>query len=463
MHATRLLVLAVLLAGCPDRTISEVPVDQQKVEVVDMPAVPRRDLDILFVIDDSRSMEREQAALIANFSRVVEILESIEGGLPDIQIGVITPNLGTTALDGVAADIPGSGGCSGDGEGGRLRTLGAGGPRFLRSVDDGAGGRTTNFSGTLTDAFRQLATVGSEGCGIEQHLEAIKRATDGNPANAGFLRDGAYLAVIIIADEDDCSLAKKHLLEAHRGDSNFGFRTNLRCTMQGVTCQTPSAPFDTTTGPREDCAPSEDPASELTPIDRYVDHLLSLRPPGDIIVAGIIGNPDRFEITRNDAAGVNELASSCDASQENAHPPVRMAHFLGQFVDRSTRASICNADLSGGLVQIAALLKKTLLDPCFETLPLDVDAETPGPQYDCSVIEVRRRPGMPDEELRTLPACAANLGFPCWRIEEDPVGCRFTPIDPHLKLVVDRDGQPVADDVHLRASCVTANPAGPPL
>ena len=34
----------------------------------------------------------------------------------------------------------------------------------------------------------------------------MKRALDGsNPENEGFLRDDAFLAVIFVADEDDCS------------------------------------------------------------------------------------------------------------------------------------------------------------------------------------------------------------------------------------------------------------------
>jgi hypothetical protein len=70
----------------------------------------------------------------------------------------------------------------------------------------------------LAQAFSQLASVGTNGCGIEQHLEATKRALDGNPLNAGFVRDSAFLAVIVIADEDDCSLASSALFDGNRSD-----------------------------------------------------------------------------------------------------------------------------------------------------------------------------------------------------------------------------------------------------
>ena len=45
---------------------------------------------------------------------------------------------------------------------------------------------------------RRLASVGASGCGFEQHLEAVHRALADNPANAGFLRDDANLAVILV-------------------------------------------------------------------------------------------------------------------------------------------------------------------------------------------------------------------------------------------------------------------------
>ena len=47
------LSAAGLLAGCPDRTISEVDPLQGRVEYKDIPVNINRNIDILFVIDDS--------------------------------------------------------------------------------------------------------------------------------------------------------------------------------------------------------------------------------------------------------------------------------------------------------------------------------------------------------------------------------------------------------------------------
>jgi len=457
MRATSCLL--ALLCGCPDRMVTGVTPEQGKVETKDFPGSLQRDIDILFVIDDSMSMKEEQDSLKANFGRFIGVLESIEGGLPDVQIGVVTPNLGTTAIDGSAAATLGS--CTNTGgERGELRTLGTGGPRFLRDVARVGGGRETNYGAlTLAQAFSQLATVGSNGCGIEQHLEAAKRALDNNATNAGFVRPDAYLAVILIADEDDCSLAKSSLFD---GTTN-GDVLNFRCTQQGVACDTPATPFDMATGRRTDCHPRDDSAI-VAPVDRYVDFLKAKKTDArDVIVAGILGDPDPFVITTKPGTTQNVLDRSCTyngpTGEQFAFPAVRTADFLSQFPN-NTRTTICDADLSEGLTEIGVLLRKALIDTCFDRDLLDADPTAPGTQADCSVIEVRRHPNAPDEELRALPSCADG-GMPCWRIVDAPVECAYTTASPHLKLEIDRGGGSPEPGIRVKASCVTTGPSGP--
>jgi hypothetical protein len=462
MHAEKLipLVLLVLGSGCADRTVASVPSDQGRVEVKDIPANPRRDLDILFLIDDSGSMKEEQDSLKANFHRFIEVLQSLDGGLPNVHIGVTSSDLGTSALDGTANPV---GGCSGQGKAGALRRVPGGGPAYLEDVDDGNGGRRRNYAGALADVFAQIADVGVAGCGIEQHLEAVKRALDHNPTNANFLRDNAYLAVILIADEDDCSLAQKSLFDGSPTDPTYGDKVNFRCTTQGVECDTPSADFETTLGPREDCHPKYD-TTQLAQLDRYVGFLKGLKAdPLDVIVAGVIGDPGPFEIIKKNNLPV--LKQSCiyegPSGTQFAYPGIRTADFLGQFAERNTHSTICTSDLSAALVQVAALLKRVVADPCFDRQLLDADPTTDGAQYDCSVTEVRHRANTADEELRVIGQCdAARSRLPCWHIEEDADHCSYTQTNPHLKLVVDRGSEIPAADVHVKVSCVTTSPSG---
>src|SRR3954463_379131 len=127
---TSILGLATigLLAGCPDRTISEVNPQQGRVEFKDIPITVNRNIDILFVIDDSPSMADKQANLAANFPNFIDVLNTIEGGLPDVHIGVVTSDVGTKgALDSAPGPSIGSGpgSCSGNGKAGNLQVFGA--------------------------------------------------------------------------------------------------------------------------------------------------------------------------------------------------------------------------------------------------------------------------------------------------------------------------------------------------
>src|SRR5215470_5274686 len=94
--ASSLMGLSVgLLAGCPDRSISEVNPLQGRVEAKDIPVNINRDVDILFLIDDSPSMGDKQTNLANNFPRFIDVLGSIPGGLPNVHIGVVTSDIGT--------------------------------------------------------------------------------------------------------------------------------------------------------------------------------------------------------------------------------------------------------------------------------------------------------------------------------------------------------------------------------
>jgi hypothetical protein len=455
------LALVVLaLAGCPDRSLStEVP-EQGKVETKDIPAVPRRDIDILFLIDDSGSMKEEQDSLKANFSKFMGVLETLDGGMPSVHIGVATSDLGSSGNDGTVAAVPGTG-CIGHGDDGVMRTASMINGQFISDTDDGSGGRSRNYSGTLEDAFAAIADVGTNGCGIEQHLGAVQRALE-NPANAGFLRDGAYLAVVVIGDEDDCSLQHSTLFTSTMDPTAI----NFECTKDGVTCD--DNPDFSIAGKRNTCHPKPNP-TYVQDVSRYVDFLKGLKPdPKDVIVAGIIGDPTPFEIINDTAHNETVLGPSCHyvsttGTDQTAFPAVRTASFLSQFEERNTRATICQGDLSAGLTQVAALLTAALADPCSEANVEDLDPVTPGLQPDCTVSDMRYDNGQ-ETELAVIPSCAISGGaVPCWRIEEDAEHCAYTNTDPHLKLVVDRGGVIPAPDIHVKASCVTVDPAGPQM
>lgn len=429
--------LLLLLAACPDRQIASVYPEQGTVEQKDL-AVTDHDVDILFLVDNSGSMEAEQASLRANFPRFMSILETIEGGAPNMHIGVVTSNLGQSANDGVGMASFGPS-CANKGDDGAMRTAPMISGRFIIDEDRG-GTRNRNYTGTLADAFSAIANVGIDGCGIEQHLGAVKRALE-NQTNAGFLRQEAKLAVIVIADEDDCSLAKKALFEG----STDGTVVNFRCTQSGVECD--GDPTLSIPGEHANCRP-KDPSPFLNSVKTYVDYLRSLKaePDKDVIVAGIVGNPDKFKITTDKLLG-----PACEYGNQTAFPAIRTASFLKGF-PQSVQGSICGADLQKPLVDIAALLRRSWGDPCFESKVVDFDPNTDGIQADCTVTDMQG-----DKELAVIPSCSFNR-IPCWRIEVDTDHCGYTA--SHEKLVIDRGGVVPPVGVHAKVNCVTEPNSG---
>jgi len=157
-----------------------------------------RDLDILFVVDDSSSMRQEQAGRAAGFTRFAELLRDREDALPDLHIGVVSTNVGT-GPDGGGGDW-----CAGPGDDGILEVPEGcpaltDGSRFISDLEGAAGGRESNYTGELVAQFECMAQIGQSGCGFEQPLEAMKRALANEGENAGFLRPAANLAVIMLA------------------------------------------------------------------------------------------------------------------------------------------------------------------------------------------------------------------------------------------------------------------------
>jgi hypothetical protein len=473
--ASSFLCLAAtgLLTGCPDRSISEVEPQQDRIEAKVIPVDVNRDVDILFLIDDSGSMADKQNNLAANFPRFIEVLSAIPGGLLNVHIGVATSDYGATDSTGRVA--PPLGTCSLAGKAGNLQLFGA--PvtttdTFLSDVLDIDGmTRLRNYTGALPDAFAVMAKAGARGCGFEQHLETMKQALDGNPMNAGFLRPNAFLAVIFIADEDDCSMSDSAALLG-ADTSLLGERQSFRCTRFGIVCDQGGTTPDEMNqlGTKTRCHPSES-SQYLAKVSEYVAFLKGLKAdPNKVIVAGIMGTITPFAVElrpdpNDDASLIPAVAHSCTyigadrtgdgvGDPEVADPPIRLQFFLDQFPNRSTFSSICQQDLSGGLQQIADLLKTVIGNPCVEGKLADVDPVTPGPQYDCSVSSVTNI-NTPQQAETILPKCTPEddtaTNQPCWHLVTDAMSC---PTSDNFKLVFEGEDL-LAQDTNIISNCVT--------
>ncbi len=482
------LVSTGALAGCPDREVSRVDPIQDPVLDKSIPVNINRNLDLLFVIDNSGSMLAEQAALATNFPEFINVLQQIEGGLPDIHLGVISSNVGAAG----AQSVPG---CPASGDDGNLLTGPPGNNcaatyalqgSFISDIAQSNGTRTRNYNPTATGTdgqglaglFSCMAKLGTSGCGFEMHLESMYRALQPGK-NAGFYRNEAFLAVIFIADEDDCSTE----MGAMFGDPNAGIasqlgpRTSFRCHEFGVRCDADANPR--ALGPKTGCEPDTNSQYEYE-VQRYIDFLRNLKmtDPKLAIVAGIIGNFDA--LTGNLAVGPDrrtndpnlpEVSRSCDSGNptdpdDGAAPPVRLQAFLSSFPDRNTFTTICNNNLSDALVQIASLLKTAIGNPCIDKPLDDRNAGLDGLQPECSVVDVQN----PDSDNRSeevIPQCSVaiqttpmcdpgSVVTPCWCIHPDAVACPPSTDNPQsYSIEVNRGGATPALGTVLEVQCVT--------
>jgi hypothetical protein len=447
-------VISGLLLGCVACGDTTVVVGGLQ-EVSSMKALPNRDLDLLFMIDNSPSMLDSQLALAESFPRMVDILGQVDGGLPNLHIGVITSDMGTsgstTSIPAPSLGSPGNGGCAGFGDDGQLQFTAAMTDRFLSDIKNDDGSRTRNYTGELRDVFRDLALVGAGGCGFEQHLAAMRRGLF-NPLNADFLRPSANLAVVFLADEDDCSVSDPALFGP---DSEvLGALQSYRCFKFGVTC----APDDDQEGTRTDCVPRSN-SPYIDDIQPFADVLLAEKQdPRRIMVGAIVGPAEPVAVERRAPPGggtfIPALAPSCSYSNafglSIADPAIRLTAFLGEFPDRASLTSICSDSLGAPLVDLGQTAKRLVGDPCLDTTVLaDTSAADPGVQPACEVIDIRD--AFPDRPM-PLGACS-SAGGDCFEILADAAACPAT--DDHLRVRVHRGGT-VDDDLWTHVRCQVA-------
>ena len=156
-------------------------------------------VDFLFVVDNSPSMEDDQANLVANFPAFID---GISGELGDIDyhVGVVTSDAyaANDAQAGLGCNELGALVVSTGGSASSNAICGpyAGGGNFMTPQDD------------LTQSFACAASVGVAGAQRERPMEAMTRAVGGALAgpgqcNEGFIREDALLVVVIITDEYD--------------------------------------------------------------------------------------------------------------------------------------------------------------------------------------------------------------------------------------------------------------------
>jgi len=288
--------------------------------------------DILFVIDDSTSMNGEQYLLRDALAAFIDQLVASPVQL-EFQVGVTTTSVedfgggesygsGTPYPDGIVLAVDPAGIDLADfntwGDFFWTNTPGAPDPGFY-------GPRILRWdSATLVDDFKTNVLVGTNGTGREQPLEAMRLALSTQIAtgseNEGFLRPGARLAVVFITDEDDCS-----------GPQDASITSSADCRAEK------------TASP-----------SLLTPVSDYADFLNGtiggeLRDP----VVAIIGGLAPGTLVPS-CSGSWCSDKSCSTATDKAD---RFLSLLGGLpAERTLKASVCDATFGATLTSIACAL-----------------------------------------------------------------------------------------------------------
>jgi len=236
------LSFVVLCIGCardvaisPDPETVDLPRSQPidpRVNVDRVVQVTIPSVDILFVVDNSCSMEEEQVALSTNFPAMLQYFVDSE---LDWHIGVVSTDMNDPL------------------QGGRLRA--ADGLRWLDAETEAPG-----------DAFSQMVSLGVTGSGNEQGIAAAYSAVellarDDGP-NAGFVRPEAALHITVISDEDDST--------NRPGGSGLISRSEFVEYLRTARPSGRYTSFSSIVGPTTGCAEIGEPGSDYMAITRQV-------------------------------------------------------------------------------------------------------------------------------------------------------------------------------------------------
>jgi hypothetical protein len=413
------------------------------------------DVDVLYVVDDSPSMQSFGATSCLGNPTMISGLGETEAAIGTLRVGFISSDMGADVAlptcedpdgdDGVLLHEPSelSSGCD------------ASYPRFLTwRADDPDPGFSTDFA--------CLESMES-GCGWEQPLAAIEKALGPHSApggpNWGFLREDSLLVVVVVTNEDDCSLAAPSAF--HWSDDSFG-PANLACFSH---------------------------PELLRPVGELVEAMLALRSPGRIAVAAIAGLPpgytgidseedgdvmtpqDMDAILADDAmqariddspeGGGNRLVPSCDIpGLRTSYPPRRIVEWV-RALDAGGAAglvqSLCDPDMAPVDRALGALVRSRLRGGgCLGELLRDAGGRAleTAEHADCTLFETladggdcgagRIREGTTDGRT-VCRVCQSGDPAPCeavaWSYARDPFcgGAGRILFDPDLAPAPDSD------------------------
>jgi hypothetical protein len=455
------VVVLALAAGCESGAGMEL--DREQTEVF-VQLSPIRKLDLVFMIDNSVGMPVKVAKLNDQLPTFFAALKgSSDGTYPDLRVAIIDSDLGTGG-----AYIAGSCGPNADngqnayGDVGNFQMRGASACGMTSSNAlwiEYSKGSPVNFTGlgdNISRVFACLATnLSTVGCGEEHQLQAYEFALAAQNLHSGsyakqndFLRPEAYLGLVFLSDEDDCSAATNDGMFGDKPELR-GESASLRCATRGHTCKGmnlsdggPGYPTNqsfqaalTDCSARTDSCPNQtdgntmgtdtsgptscSPLKSVKNLAKVIKGLKGDEASDKILVAGIFGwplagadgktdlsqaEPYKIDLVPNpntaDTAHpyVYDLWPVCyDPDHRptaatpvdwgfSAQPGLRLSAFIDEFGDSGLKFSICERDYRAAMQSIGSKLAAKIQNLCIDAKLADNDPSTPALDPDCRVF-----------------------------------------------------------------------------
>jgi hypothetical protein len=451
--------------------------------------VPNRMLDLIFMIDNSPSMAKKQDKLKAQFPKLIDALKDpLDGTLPDLRVAILDSDLGTGGAYSSGSCGPNtSNGNNNYGDLGKFQMRNATACGVTNSNAlwlEYGNGQAVNYAGDINTVFTCLASnLGTMGCGEEHSLQTFEFALVaggiGNESQHTMLRPGAYLGMVLLTDEDDCSAATNDGLFGDK-DTLRGESASLRCATRSHACNGAnladatapgypttaafSSPFSSCVARTDACPNATEggsvtdtsvptACSPLKSVKHMADEIKTLknRPSDQIFIAGIFGWPlsdaDLATATYKIAPVPNPNTADTAHPQvydywpvcyDPNHPPsnpdvvtgfdtdaaawgatggLRLSAFIDEFGDNGVKFSICQPDYSAAMSKIGGTLSKKLQNLCVPSR---------GGQYDTCTAHFL----IPDsnwnlvEDPTVVPKCSTSTSSsPCYALSSNPGAC----------------------------------------
>ncbi len=247
-----------------------------------------------------------------------------------------------------------------------------------------------------------LSQLGTDGCGVEQQLEASVRALSREDAQRSFLVEDHLLVVLVVTDEEDCSIADQGLFYSPEWQSGtFVDTSNPSSGLLNTACNLPASNED----------------GYLFDPHRYWEELIALKNnrADAVVFAAVVGVPTgldmgcqgdgseldgclsrqemKLEVTEFGAEmGVTyrHFAPACERYEgdhlvTSARPGRRFVEVAQQFGENGYVYSICNEDWTAAMRDVARIAAESTEMTCFpERLPwIGLSAEEQA-ELDCT-------------------------------------------------------------------------------